>query len=131
MIRRLGPVMALLAALTLIGLATLGSQPEPVPVPPRSERAAAPPQLADTLRNLLLFVPAGAAAALVGLRPAAVLAGGLLLSLGIEGYQLGLPGRDPSLRDVAANGAGALLGALLLGHASAWLRPAPRVGRDQ
>lgn len=70
---------------------------------------------ADLLLNVVLFVPLGFLADRLGggRRPAwhAALAG-LLGSLAIETAQLFIPARFSSLADVAANGAGAWLGAV-------------------
>ena len=115
--------------LGVIGLATLRPDPVSAKVPPRPESAAPSLNLADSIRNLLLFAPAGAAAAVLGWRPAAVAGAALALSASVEGAQLLLPGRDPTLRDVATNGGGALLGALLVVHARWWLRPTARAER--
>lgn len=76
--------------------------------------------IADAAANLLLFAPLGAALALGDVRPgrAAILA--LLLSLTIEIAQQFLPGRTPTIRDVALNGAGALLAASLVASFDVW-----------
>ena len=81
---------------------------------------------AEGLANVALFVPLGAVGALLLRRHAAwvVIALGAL-SLAIEVYQARLPDRTPSYRDVVANSAGALLGALaglLLGAVWSWAR---------
>jgi hypothetical protein len=70
---------------------------------------------AEGLANVLLFVPLGAAGALLLRRHAAwvVIALGAL-SLAIEVLQARLPGRTPSYRDVVANSVGALAGALVV-----------------
>ena len=70
---------------------------------------------AEGLANVVLFVPLGAAGALLVRRHAAwvVIALGAL-SLAIEVLQARLPGRTPSYRDVVANSVGALAGALLV-----------------
>ena len=70
---------------------------------------------AEGLANVVLFVPLGAAGALLARRYAAwvVIALGAL-SLAIEVVQARLPGRTPSYRDVVANSVGALAGAVLV-----------------
>jgi VanZ family protein len=77
--------------------------------------------LFDIMANVLLFVPFGLALAVLGKRWGvppekaipSILALGAALSLGIEVLQCWLPGRVPSLIDVAANGIGCALGAAL------------------
>jgi VanZ family protein len=84
--------------------------------------------LADAILNVLLFVPLGF---LLGLRRHAVpvrIWGGLtMLAAAIEAAQLFLPGRFPTVSDVAANSLGAALGLLLAGL---WKRGAPVLVRD-
>ena len=67
---------------------------------------------ADAILNVILFLPVGAALALLrrSWRYAAVAA--LLLSLGIELTQTVVPGRDPSWADLLFNTAGGALGSL-------------------
>jgi hypothetical protein len=89
---------------------------------------------AEGLANVALFVPLGAAGALLTRRHAAwvVIALGAL-SLTIEMVQARLPDRTPSYRDVVMNSAGALAGAvtvLLLGAVWSWLRRSSRRRRD-
>lgn len=67
----------------------------------------------DLLYNIALFVPLGAALALYGMSVARVLPLSLALSISLEALQITLPGRDPTLSDVAANSLGGLLGAVL------------------
>lgn len=77
--------------------------------------------LNDYPRNILLFMPFGfGAAALLRNRPgrlrraaAGVLLSSLSLSAMVETLQLFVSARDPSLADIVANSAGALLGALI------------------
>jgi hypothetical protein len=77
-------------------------------------------RLGDVLNNVLLFVPLGFLGRLVlGPGPPAasqarVAAAGALLSATVEAVQLYLPGRFPSLVDVATNTLGAWLGAVIL-----------------
>jgi hypothetical protein len=84
---------------------------------------------ADAVANVLLFLPVGVAlhAALRSARLAWLLAA--LLSLGIEALQFLVPGRDPSLGDLAFNSLGAALGVVLVRHAELLLRPGRRVAR--
>jgi len=88
----------------------------------------------EGLANVALFVPLGAAGALLTRRHAAwvVIALGAL-SLTIEVLQARLPDRTPSYRDVVMNSAGALAGAvtvLLLGACWSWLRRSSRARLD-
>lgn len=71
---------------------------------------------ADAVVNLTLFVPLGWVLARRW-PAAAVLVAGVALSAGIELLQTALPGRYPTLGDVAWNGAGAWAGAALPGWA--------------
>jgi VanZ family protein len=69
----------------------------------------------DVVANVLLFVPLGflfraAARSRAGRHPLGALVAGLAASAALEAAQLFLPGRFPSLVDVAANGLGAYLG---------------------
>ena len=72
----------------------------------------------DMIANVLLFLPLGflfraSAASERGRRPLTALALGLVASAAIEAVQLYLPGRFPSLVDVATNALGAWAGARL------------------
>lgn len=79
--------------------------------------------LADSIANVLLFVPFGMAAAACLRGAARPVIAGLVLSLGIEVAQLLVPGRYASPWDVAFNTAGAAVGVALLRTAPAWLHP--------
>jgi VanZ family protein len=76
----------------------------------------------DIFDNILLFMPFGYGLAAAIRRKGfsthmtilCTFAIGLLLSLGVETLQVWLPGRWPSLVDVASNGIGALLGSIVL-----------------
>jgi hypothetical protein len=78
------------------------------------------PPASEVVSNVLLFVPLGALLYRIGRRRLGqtghmlMLCGGagLLLSLTIESLQIYLPPRSPTVIDVVANAAGALLGAL-------------------
>jgi hypothetical protein len=65
---------------------------------------------ADVLVNLVLFAPLGVGLALTRTPVARVLLVAALASAMVEGAQLIIPGRDPSLGDVIVNTAGAWLG---------------------
>lgn len=64
--------------------------------------------------NVALFAPLGALVTLAFRRPGAGLAAAFVLSAGAEIVQLALPGRSASARDVVANVAGGLIGALVV-----------------
>jgi VanZ family protein len=79
--------------------------------------------LADSIANVLLFLPIGVAAAVrfPGWRRPVL--GALLLSVTIEVVQLAIPGRYTSPADVAFNTLGATIGVALAHTAGWWLRP--------
>jgi VanZ family protein len=80
--------------------------------------------LADTIANVLLFLPFGMAAAACRRGRAAPILAGFALSAFIELTQLFIPGRYSSPWDLAFNTVGAALGVALLRTAPIWLRPA-------
>ena len=130
-------LLLLLAAVGLLGVLALTTGPVPREALDRfTELAGAlafrlaghrlSEEDAEGLANVALFVPLGAAGALLTRRHAAwmVIALGAL-SFAIEVLQARLPDRNPSYRDVVMNSAGALLGALvglLLAAVWSWLR---------
>lgn len=67
----------------------------------------------DTLLNVLLYVPFGAAFAARSRSWKTILPAALVLSLLTECTQVYSHGRIPSMTDVLANGTGALLGAAM------------------
>jgi glycopeptide antibiotics resistance protein len=79
--------------------------------------------VADALSNLALFFPLGVALGLRRIPPrrAVLMAAGL--SVAIELAQFAIPGRDPSLGDVAFNTAGAAMGCRLARIVPWLLRP--------
>lgn len=81
---------------------------------------------ADALLNVLLFVPVGIGVRLLGTRTGRAVLIGVLISAAIEFVQIVLPGRDASVGDVIANGAGTAVGVALVATAPLWLRPGPR-----
>ncbi len=83
--------------------------------------------LADALGNILLFVPLGLGLGLTGLGLRRALLIGALLSCAIEGAQLLVPGRDPSIGDVLSNTLGTGAGVGLVRSARFWLAPDDRV----
>ena len=79
--------------------------------------------LADAILNLLLFVPLGFLLALGRrIQPLAIWLGLTTLSIGLELTQLFLPGRFPTVSDVAMNSLGAAIG---IGLAVLWRRGMP------
>lgn len=82
--------------------------------------------VANLLLNVILYLPLGMA---LGIRLRSVgraMLLGLLLSVGIELLQLGIPGRFTTLGDVVSNAAAAGLGAFVVTHLS---HPAAMPGR--
>jgi hypothetical protein len=82
--------------------------------------------VADALANVILFIPLGAALALLPLRTTRIVTVAFLLSAAVETAQLVVPGRDPSPPDVLFNTLGALAGATLAKHRRAILLPSAR-----
>lgn len=68
---------------------------------------------ADAILNLVLFAPLGVGCWLAGLRVSRAVVLGALASMVVEGAQLIVPGRDPSLGDLVFNTAGTLIGCAL------------------
>lgn len=86
---------------------------------------------ADVLRNVLLFLPLGAAAALAGVRWRTAVVAGFLLSLTVESMQyFVVVGRDPSLSDLTTNTIGAALGHFLAASWRRWVLPGRRTARQ-
>ncbi len=83
--------------------------------------------VAEVIQNLLLFIPFGAAVAMLGLRWRHVLLAGLALSFAVEFLQQWIPGRDPSVGDLILNTLSTLLGGALVWTAPRWLAPGERV----
>jgi hypothetical protein len=70
--------------------------------------------LLNTVGNVLLFLPFGAALCLRGCTTGRTVLSGVALSVGLEITQLVVPGRTTSVDDVLLNTLGALLGHALL-----------------
>ena len=87
--------------------------------------------LADLLRNVILFIPLGAALASVH-RPASATRAMVIAALAsalIEFAQVGIPGRDPSVSDLIANTLGGILGVGAVQTFRSWTAPpAPAAG---
>lgn len=99
-------------SILVVALATLWPAPGESSTPPPFCLVCGPTGLADTLRNVVLFVPLGVGIALGRRRPWHAAAAGFALSCVVESLQLVTPGRDPSARDVVANTMGAAIGAV-------------------
>jgi hypothetical protein len=84
---------------------------------------------ADAIRNVVLFLPLGAAALLAtgSIFLATAISAGMTLL--VEIIQIWTPGRDASAGDLIFNTLGGVLGALAARGAMAWLRPQPRARR--
>lgn len=86
--------------------------------------------VADALTNVILFLPVGIAAKLLGWRWRHLLIAGACLSAGIEFLQVYIPGRHGTVVDILCNVAGVAAGGGLVGSAGYWLRPPDeRAGR--
>ncbi|TVP79185.1 MAG: VanZ family protein, partial [Gemmatimonadales bacterium] len=83
--------------------------------------------LANAVRNVVLFVPAGVALGFLLGRVLPVALAALALTLGIEAAQFVVPGRNPLLVDVLTNATGGALGGWLGVHLPRILAPPPRL----
>jgi VanZ family protein len=118
-----GPGKLALGWLVVIGVATLW--PAVLPRVALDAGVAGPPhlpELADVGRNVVLYAPLGFALGLGRHGLAVILALGVVLAVGVELAQLAIPGRDPSVADVAVDALAVAVGALLARRASASLR---------
>lgn len=75
--------------------------------------------------NALLFLPLGVLLGKQGHHPVAALLLGAALAVGIEGLQLVVPGRHPTVGDIAWNGSGAALGVAIQPMLASLLRGTP------
>lgn len=82
---------------------------------------------ADSLRNIVLFMPFGFLAARLTRGTWRVVALAAVVSLSIELAQQWIPGRDPSIDDVVTNTLGAALGAVAFVRRGAWMRGSGRL----
>ena len=114
------------AALVLV--ATLVPDPGSQEIWIRGCVVCGPQGWADAIRNVVLFVPLGLGLAVAWTRPAGAVALCVVLTLGIEGAQTLIPGRDSSLGDILFNAAGGGLGAWLGQVRASWWRPGLRAG---
>jgi hypothetical protein len=124
-LRTAGVVLAILA----VAVATLRSSGDTMPAGWTFSLDQGDEALAEVIQNLMLFLPFGAAVVWrwPELRWRHVLGAGLALSFTIEFLQQWIPGRDPSLGDIANNAASTLLGAAIVWTAPRWLDPPERV----
>lgn len=119
----------LVLAILAICVATLRSAGDTMPSGWSFKLAEGDEALAELIQNLLLFLPLGAAVVWrwPELRWRQVLGAGLALSFTVEFLQQWIPGRDPSLGDIVANGSSTLVGAALVWTAPRWLAPSERL----
>jgi hypothetical protein len=80
----------------------------------------------EAVKNLLLFIPLGAALALAGIRPLRAIAIGAGLSLTVEFLQQWIPARNPNVGDLLCNTLSTAIGAGLVRSAPRWLTVPPR-----
>src|SRR5262245_60196686 len=125
--RRLSLTATLLAAAAIL-VATLVPN-HSVPIEDLNRIGSGPWDLADFLRNVILFAPLGASLAWRGDRARHAILACAVLSALIELAQIAIPGRDPNPTDVIANVIGAALGVVLVETAPAWLRPSASLER--
>lgn len=126
--RRLGAALVVVSLGVSLAL-TLAPGRRSTPSAPRDPflcLACSTVTASDSVRNVVLFVPFGAGATLLGLGPGRAVLAGLLLSGGLEATQSAIPGRTASLRDLVTNGAGAALGAFGVGLVRRRRRLTPR-----
>ena len=119
--RRFASALFLAAALLIVIYATLS--PAMLTEASSLGRVRWRPVPGDLLRNVVLFIPLGAAWGARGARPTLVLAGALALSVLLELAQLAIPGRYSSPWDTLGNTAGAGFGAGMTHEARRWLAP--------
>jgi VanZ family protein len=126
--RRVGLAIGVVAALA-IAVATLmpaAIQPNPGNYDPRC-RMCGPLTGVDVIGNILLFLPLGVGLAVAGLTRKAAVRAGAIMSVAIELLQLTVvPGRDPSLIDVASNTLGTFVGVVVGGQWRTLLWPSAR-----
>ncbi|MES2304393.1 MAG: VanZ family protein [Gemmatimonadota bacterium] len=121
-------VLAWLAVIAAVTLTAAPDQVDRILETPWYCLACGDAGATDVLLNVLLFLPLGVAARLAGWRFNKTLLLLLLLTIAIEATQATwLAGRDASLSDILANGAGGVGGWLLLPQLVAALNPTPRL----
>lgn len=86
--------------------------------------------LADAIDNVILFLPFGFGWRIAGGRRIYVALAGFALTLSVETLQLrAVVGRDPSIRDIAMNTIGTLIGIALAQYTRSLVHPSPRRAR--
>ena len=113
----------LLPALVLLGTLTPGTTSDSGAWHLRMDAA-------DSVRNVLFFVPLGAWTVFLGLRTKFGLLACLIFSGSVELAQMWVPGRFPAPADVLANTAGASIGIGLVRSAPIWLASNPATLRS-
>lgn len=126
---RLAVALFLLASLGLVLGATLW--PTDTPSDPAESLGFLTRGLyvADALRNVMLFLPLGAALALALRSPLLAVVAAAGLSMSLELAQGLVPGRHSALEDLLFNAGGAVLGATVVLTARHWIRPSDRLAR--
>ena len=99
-----------LAGFLFIAVLTLTPQFTAVKAPPSFCVLCGDTSVVDAFLNVLLFIPLGMGLRLAGVSWRRAFAIGLVTTVTVELLQLGIPGRDTSLRDVLTNSFGGLLG---------------------
>jgi hypothetical protein len=115
-------------ALSIVAILVATLRPDGHTIPPgwTFALASGDEAAAELIQNLLLFIPFGAALVLLkgDVSWQRLLLSGLTLSFTVEFLQQWIPGRDPSLGDIVANGLSTLLGAALVWTVPRWLHSA-------
>ncbi len=122
---RRGAAAAAAGFTALVLLATLLPGEAHPPNPGSPARLLPEDFLSDAVRNLLLFLPLGLLLRRAGRSAAGAVASGAALSAFVEGVQILVPFRHPSVLDLLCNTAGAGLGAWLSPRLSHFLDPEP------
>jgi VanZ family protein len=114
---------ALSIYVTMLVVGVLSPAPQHTPLEPDPVSGEIIGQLADAIRNVVLFLPIGAGLMMWRRSAVAAVVLGLSLSVAIELVQQFVPGRHPSIVDLGANSLGSALGAGLYFLRREWLAP--------
>ncbi len=119
-------ILLTLLAIYLAAVCAAVLMPQPVQdsLPLAGERPFSMGWLADATRNVVLFLPLGAAAFFITGSIVRSIALACALAIGIEFLQAGIPGRFSSALDVVSNSIGGGLGAWLALHRGGIRNPA-------